>query len=329
MASLTACTTTRPQNAWQDKGAQKQRDARSQGAENWGAEPEGPGVSDPVVAAGFLLTLHSLEDRKLNGDFRVDFEGNLELPYDISVAAAGMTLSALKKKLAEVYRPFFKTPSEIDVKVRERRVWLDVRGLVQKPGRLLADANASLDQVIVLAGGFVRESPPQSVRIQKGGRTFSLNLNQYYSRGEERPQVLGWLGGEVLFFQKDPADSFDEKSSSPFRLPVYLLGEVRRPGEYPLRAGSDFIDSIILANGFTDRADLDKIEIVRRTGGRKKSYRFAWDDFQNAPAPMQGDVIIVHADSRTKFDHGIAIATLLVSILSTAAIVWQLERGRE
>jgi hypothetical protein len=170
----------------------------------------------------------------------------------------------------------------------------------------------------------VKETPPQSVRVQKGGKSFSLNLNQYYSRGERRPQILGWLGGEIVFFQKDPADLLDDKSSSsPYRLPVTLLGEVRRPGEYPLRAGSDFIDTIVLANGFTDRADVDKIQVIRRSGGRKRSYEFSWDELKDAPVPAQGDVIIVHADTR-KFDRRLGIATLLVSILATGALIYDI-----
>lgn len=329
MAALTACSAPRSSYVWRDLGPQNRNETpkASQEPGNWGAEPESARETDPRIAPGFLLTLRLLEDRSLNGDFRVDIDGNAALPYDVTLNAAGLTLSQVKKKLAELYRPYFKTAAGIDVKVKERSYWIDVRGLVLKPGRFLVDANASLDQVIVAAGGINRESPPQFVRIQKGQKNFSLDLNRYYSRGEAHPQILGWLGGEVLFFQKEVADASDDKARyTPYRLPVYVLGEVRKPGEYLPKNGADFVDFLIQANGFTDRADLDKIEMVRRSGGRTRAYRFSWEEFQRAPPPLQGDLLIVHADART-FEKRFQIVTLLLTTLTSLAIIYELERS--
>ena len=236
-------------------------------------------------------------------------------------------MSQLRKKLVELYHPYFKTSSGIDLLVRERKYWIDVRGLVLKPGRFLVDPNASLDQVILTAGGINRETPPQFIRIQKGQKSFSLDLNRYYSRGESHPQILGWLGGEVLFFQKEIGDPTDDKArSTPYRLPVYLLGEVRKPGEYLPKNGADFVDFLVQANGFTERADLDRIEVIRRSGGRTRDMRFSWDEFQRAPTPLQGDVLIVHADQHG-FERGMAIATLILTVLTSLAVVYELERS--
>ena len=329
MASLTACAAPRAQYVWHDLGTQRGGESSkgSQDPANWGVEPEPATTADPQIAAGFLLTLHFLEDRTLNGDFRVDFDGNLTLPYNITVNTTGLTLTQLRKKLIELYHPYFKTSSGIDLLVRERKYWVDVRGLVLKPGRFLVDSNESLDQVILTAGGMNRETPPEFIRIQKGQKSFSLDLNRYYSRGESHPQILGWMGGEILFFQKEIADATDDKTrSTPYRLPVYVLGEVRKPGEYLPKNGADFVDFLVQSNGFTDRADLDRIEVIRRTGGRTRDMQFSWDEFQRAPTPLQGDVLIVHADTRT-FEKRFQIATLILTILTSLAVVYELERS--
>jgi len=45
-----------------------------------------------------------------------------------------------------------------------------------------------------------------------------------------------------------------------------------------------------------------------------------------APAPLQGDVLIVHADTRT-FEKRYQIATLILTILTSLAVVYELERS--
>jgi len=330
MASLTACSTTRPQYAWTDRGAQGHREAAKTPPilESWGANVEGPNTSDPVIAPGFLLTISSLADRRLNGDFRVDFDGNLALPYDINVNTTGTTVSQLKKKLTGLYHPFFKSSVDVDLRVKERLYSVDVRGLVKTPGRYLVTPNASLDQVIAMAGGADKETPPQFARIQKGPKVFVLDLNEYYSQGEDHAQILGWLGGEVVFLQKDYTGALGERlPNSPSHLPIYMLGEVRKPGEYTFKPGEEFVDTLAEANGFTDLADLDRIEIIRRTGGRKRSFEFSWNEFQRAPTPAQGDIVIVHANQRTKSEFKLQMFAILVSILSSVAIVYELNRS--
>jgi len=199
MAGLTACSTTRPERAWRDVPVSPTGTTNPvQLVDSWGESSTDWNPQDPIIVPGFLVTMHSLADTKLNGDYRVDFDGNLQLPYDVTTITTGLSLSQLKKKLTEQYRPYFKSPSDIDLHVKERRYWLDVRGLVEKPGRYLVEPEASLDLVIGLAGGTSKEPAPLYVRIQKGSKMCIFDLAQYYSRGaEDHQQVLGWLGGEV------------------------------------------------------------------------------------------------------------------------------------
>ncbi|MEH2512890.1 protein involved in polysaccharide export with SLBB domain [Nitrobacteraceae bacterium AZCC 1564] len=47
--------------------------------------------------------------------------------------------------------------------------------------------------------------------------------------------------------------------------PFYILGEVRKSGEYPYRLGMTVLDAVASAGGFTYRANEDKV-YVRRSG---------------------------------------------------------------
>jgi protein involved in polysaccharide export with SLBB domain len=332
LSALTACGTTSPFARRPVRAPQKTESAKGyQYIDHWGS-PSPQNTLDPGIAPGVLLTLHSLADPKLDGDFRVGFDGNLLLPYDMTVNTTGFTLSDLKKKLNDIYRPYFKTPSDIEVRVKERRYWVDVRGLVDKPGRYLVEPESSLDYVIGLAGGISKEERPLYVRIQKGPKIFVVDLNEYYSQGEDHPQIQGWLGGEILFFQKEPTGATGARNpESPYRLPVYMLGEVRKPGGYTLNSGGDFLDSLVQAGGFTERADLDNIELIRRVGGERR-YDFSWKDLHNAPTPMEGDIIMVHADTTSKFERHttliIAILSAIASVVTSAVIVLAYNKGR-
>ncbi len=48
--------------------------------------------------------------------------------------------------------------------------------------------------------------------------------------------------------------------------PYYILGEVKKSGEYPYRLGITVLDAVASAGGFTYRANENKV-FLRRSGG--------------------------------------------------------------
>ena len=51
---------------------------------------------------------------------------------------------------------------------------------------------------------------------------------------------------------------------------VYVSGEVRTPGVYPLRGETTLLQVIPMAGGFTEWADQKKVLIIRKEGGKDK-----------------------------------------------------------
>jgi protein involved in polysaccharide export with SLBB domain len=314
--SLTACSTSRSQFVWHDLGNHPAAEPVqvSPSSQKWGQDSQGASVTDSQIAPGNLLSLHSSGDSKLNGDYRVDMDGSLQLPYNTKINTAGMSLTDLEKRLNEQYRPYFKTTPGMHVRLKERKNWVDVRGLVDKPGRYLVDPDASLDQVISTAGGYSKESMPRYVHIQKGSKNLTLDLNQYLNKADDRTQIAAWTGGETISLQKD---MYSASPTSGYRLPIYVMGEVRKPGEFISKPGTDIVDLITQANGFTAEADLDRLELIRRTGGRELVYYFDWNNFNKAPTPMEGDVMLVRADHATHTERTILLTATVVTALAT------------
>jgi polysaccharide biosynthesis/export protein len=50
--------------------------------------------------------------------------------------------------------------------------------------------------------------------------------------------------------------------------PVFVLGEVNKPGQYPYQPGMTVVTAVAVAGGFTYRAIDDRASIVRTAGGK-------------------------------------------------------------
>lgn len=70
--------------------------------------------------------------------------------------------------------------------------------------------------------------------------------------------------------------------------PVYILGEVARPGAYPYQSGMSILNAVALAGGYTYRAQTKRISVVRPTEGDKQA-QVAAETSYIAP----GDIIII------------------------------------
>lgn len=272
-------------------------------------------AQDDKIVAGDLLTLSSLADRKLNGGFRVDFEGGLSLPYNVYIPkAAGSTLDELSARIRESYKPFFSGGRvSVEVQLKQRQVWLDVRGLVQKPGKILASPTAGLDEILSQAGGASPGANVDEVRISRGAETSTVALADFFGSGVRSAR---WHGGETLFFR--PAEGrgkfFDPAQA---QRSVQILGEVRTPGVFAFRSGADYLEYLAQAQGPTSLADLTRIEIVRGKVPNAKSVFVDFADKNRLPVPAPGDLVIVHAEKARAIERAMPVLTGFATLAST------------
>jgi polysaccharide export outer membrane protein len=55
--------------------------------------------------------------------------------------------------------------------------------------------------------------------------------------------------------------------------PFYILGEVRKPGDYPYVEGMTVLNAVALAGGFAPHAKRDKVVIERGSGTARKKLK--------------------------------------------------------
>lgn len=275
-----------------------------------------------LVAPGFLFRLDNLEDKSLNGSFRVGFDGKLSLPYNITLTAADSTLEQLQDKVALAYRPYFKGGSKVHLGLVERAYWVDIRGLAAKPGRYLIKQDTTLDEVIAKGGGFLKESPAKFVRITNARGSKAIDLDRYYRTGDPA-KLAPWMGGEMIFFQSEEGID-DSAGANGERNTVRFLGEVRRPGDINFRPGASFLYYLSEAGGPTNSVDPNKIQIFRQN----TNLQFSMDKAKDFPPLKRGDTVMLYPDHTSPFERFIQSGVGIASIISAIALVIIAGRNR-
>jgi polysaccharide export outer membrane protein len=80
---------------------------------------------------------------------------------------------------------------------------------------------------------------------------------------------------------------------------VYVIGEVAKPGTFPLGGEMNVLQIIAEAGGFLEDAKKDQVTIVRVENGVERRYRFNYDDVVRGKRTQQnlrllpGDTIII------------------------------------
>src|SRR6266516_4430671 len=69
---------------------------------------------------------------------------------------------------------------------------------------------------------------------------------------------------------------------------VYVFGQVRTPGGYPIQGDMTVLQALSLAGGVTDRGAANRVKIVRTIDGRKQELKAKPDDLVRP-----GDTIVV------------------------------------
>lgn len=167
---------------------------------------------------------------------------------------------------AEFYEPVKKSPLKLSTDEYYR---------LQKGDKILLNVDNEPDlsgELTVDAYGMV--SLPIIGKASVAGQTVK-NVETYIADLYVMNQVL-----------KDPKVSLDVLTLRP----IYVMGEVKRPGKYPYAVGMTVLSAIASAGGFTDRADEEDITIERQNYETQKLGRV---EALRKTALKPGDVITI------------------------------------
>jgi polysaccharide biosynthesis/export protein len=234
------------------------------------------------MAPGFLFNVQVINDSDFSGDFRIEQDGTVTLPYIGKMHVAGETVTEvqadIQKKLLD--DQLVQDPQVI-VSVSEYTAEeVTVVGEVASPGKIQLLVPHPLTDVLALAGGLTITSGDTIVISHRGAESETVR----YSRATN--------AGDADKYMVSPGDTVQVKRAGV----VYVLGAVTKPGGYVMQEDGKLtvLEAISLASGTGLPASVSKIYVLRRnTDGSAIKIEIPLSKMQKGGA---GDMALAAAD---------------------------------
>ena len=228
-----------------------------------GAFPDKRLPGEYIIGAGDVLDIVIWQGLKAEvRKVQVSERGLISFGYLDNVQAAGLTVKELDDVITSQLAQFIKSP-RIDVNVATfgSKV-VRVMGSVARPQTYSMARTITMLDSILLAGGHLTATADRPggdlarVTLQREGRTRSVNLLRFISGGTGEAENPILQDGDLVFVPETSAELVEQKR-------VFVFGDAKTPGVYPLTFNMRVLDAVAKGGGFTEFALRDEIRIIR------------------------------------------------------------------
>jgi polysaccharide export outer membrane protein len=240
-------------------------------------------ATDYVIGPQDVLQISVFDQADLGGKYTVEADGTFAFPLIGRVQAAGLTLRAFEAQLRRLLADgYFKNP-QLSVAIeqyRSRRVFMV--GEVRQPGTYTLTGGMTLIEALARAGSTLPTASGEALIVRP--RTAAAGAPQ-----PTMPTAEGTAdGAEVLVVDIRELQSgaltqnVELRDGDTIYVPqaetMFVFGEVRSPGSYPVRRNTTVLQALSLAGGATDYAALGRIKIIRTADGKRKEIKVRLED---------------------------------------------------
>ena len=207
-----------------------------------------------------------------------------------------MTVGQVRDKLVSLLGKVLQNP-QVDVKViafRSQKAY--VGGEVRNPGVYpVTDVPFTLTEAVNRAGGFLPTADDSRILLSRGKQTWQLNFQALMTQGNRVGQILLQDGDSLQV--PNLTDS-----------PVYMLGELVRPGTTPLIHGNLSLAKAIQDSGGIQgqTADAHSIYVIRQ-GSAVNAVDVFHLDARNPTAMILADRFPLYARDIVYVDKGTVV----------------------
>lgn len=241
-----------------------------------------------VIGPQDILTITSFDQEDLSNKYPVDSDGTFTFPLIGRVKAGGLTLRELEAELKRLLKDgFFKDP-QLSVGVEQYRSQkIHIVGEVRNPGTYPLAGDMSLIEAVARAGSTLPSASGEALVVRaragqqtsgpvlpKGDETDVTTVDLKQLQSGAFSQNVSLRDGDTIFVPR--AES------------VYVFGQVRSPGAYPIQRNTTVLQALSLAGGVNERGATGRIRIVRIEKGKTIEVRVKLTD-----VVRPGDTIMV------------------------------------
>jgi len=214
-----------------------------------------------------LLEISVFEEEKLNKTVRVTSRGNISLPLLGILRVKDLTATELEKEIRDLLAEKYLQDPHVSVFIKEYRSQrISVMGAVEKPGVFYVTGQKTVLDMLALAGG-LKENAGQLLFLTRPPRPIEEAVKGEKDLDEQTPKTF-MIDVKELLVKGDLTLNLPLNHGDIINIPVsgkvFVGGEVKRPGGFPLKGKRMTVSqAIAMAEGLKPEANGAETKIFR------------------------------------------------------------------
>jgi polysaccharide export outer membrane protein len=266
--------------------------------------------SSYILGPGDQLTFSGISaDEIANKPFRVDADGQVNLPMVGRLPAAGLTLRQFEESLNKLLSTYIREPQVVVTITEFHGQPVSVLGAVKAPGTLQLEGRKNLLEMIALAGGF-REDSGNLIEITRELEWGSIPLAGATIDPSGKFSVAQ-VNIKQILTGKNPGANIPILPHDVVTVPkaelVYVIGSVNKAGGFVLseKENMSLLQALSLAAGLERTADSRHAKILRMQSDQEQRKEVVVDikkilEGESNDVPLHGGDILFVPDSAAK-----------------------------
>ena len=199
--------------------------------------------------------------------FRVDSDGNIDLPLVGKIHAAGLTQHGLETLLATRLRDYIREPQVTITITQFRSEPVFFLGAFHSPGVYTLQGGRTLVEMLAVAGG-LQPTASRRISITRRAEYGTIDLPNAVKDPARKVSTVE-ISLDALTRNINPEEDIVLKAydlvTAETAQPVFVSGEVTKPGAIPLNEEQSIsvTQALTQAGGFTRDASRGKVRILR------------------------------------------------------------------
>ena len=256
------------------------------------------------------------EQQLSNTQMQVTPDGKINVAFLGEMQASGLTQAELcqqiAKKLADAE---ILKDAKVQITIMTlHRPLVHMLGAFLRPGSVEFKDGDTVYDAIAQGGSYTDDAMLESASLTHRGSSKPIPIDLKKMLAGDFSQNCALENGDSVYI---PHEDYNNK--------IYVLGEVNRPGQYPLKDKTPLLAAISLAGGQTEKGAISKTIVVRGDPAKPERVKVNLDalfkkhDLSQNIALRPGDIVVVPESKKADW-------SMIASIISAATNLSWLRR---